>query len=158
MHHGLGGPSSIVTPKLVKKLVGLRFGGNNFDNLSEGIQPFSLAVQDHCTQAALALTATARTNAEEYDLATAGEMSTTLTDARLMRTTSVTLPTDFLHARAMLKAQDIMNQQVLLGGEHPDTKPFKRSCRTTLPTNCSTLDASHHKVAWHLPCSFALFN
>jgi hypothetical protein len=64
-------------------------------------------VQDHRTQAALALTATARTNAEEYDLATAGEMSTTLADARLMRTTSVTLPTDFLHARAMLKAQDI---------------------------------------------------
>jgi hypothetical protein len=33
----------IVTPELVKKFVNLRFGGEDFDDLTEGIQPFALA-------------------------------------------------------------------------------------------------------------------
>ena len=71
----------IVTPELVKKLIGLCFNGANFDDLTEGHPLFALAVRDHCSQAASsALTATACAAAEEYyDLATAapGELSTT---------------------------------------------------------------------------------
>ena len=62
--------------------------------------------------------------ADEYDLATAGKTSTSMADARLMRTTRVTLPTDFIHACAILTAQNILNQ-VMLGADHPVTQAFR---------------------------------
>jgi hypothetical protein len=112
----------IVTPELVKNLVGLRFG-DDLDDLAEGIQPFALAVRDHRSHTARALTDSARAAADEYDLATAGEHFTTLADARLMRTQKVTFPTDFIHAHAMLQAQHILHQ-ALLGNDHPVTTAF----------------------------------
>ena len=101
---GLVDHAPIVTPKLVKKFVSLQFG-DDLDNLAGGIQPFLLAVCDYRSPAALALTNAAQTINEKYDLATAGEMSTTLADAKTMRMTTVTLLTDFIHAHAMLAAQ-----------------------------------------------------
>ena len=113
----------IVTPELVKKFINLRFGGTDLDDFTEGIHPFALVVRDHRTHAARALTIPAQNAADDYDLATSGEVATTFADAHRLRTNKVTLPTDFIHARAILAAQDIMNQ-VLLGGDHPVTQAF----------------------------------
>jgi hypothetical protein len=110
----------IITPELAKKILSLRLGGNNLDDLSEGVQPFAITIQDYTSQDTEADANTARQKALEYDILTQGSTSTTLTDARAIRTSKVQMPTDYMQLRAYLHAQDVLNR-ALLGATHPLT-------------------------------------
>ena len=59
--------AAIITPDLAKKLSSLQFAGSNMDDLTEGIQPFALMLQDHSTEESEATSAHARRSAEDYD-------------------------------------------------------------------------------------------
>jgi hypothetical protein len=115
-----GGPSA--TPELTKKLVSLRFGGDNIDDLSEGIQPFSLTLQDEIWGGSEAADARARNSA--YDIMAGGSVTTSFEDAKTLRGTGkIRLPSGMMHVKALLQAQDILFR-AMLGQHHPMTVSF----------------------------------
>jgi hypothetical protein len=115
----------IVTPELVKRLVGLRFDGDNVEDLRVGMQPFTITISDYTSNSGEALAINARQRAEEYDLISDGSITTSLADAKALRGAGkASLVRDYAHARALLQAQHILHH-ALLGREHGLTKEFQ---------------------------------
>jgi hypothetical protein len=112
------GATPVVTPDLTKRLMGLMFGGSDPDDLSEGIQPFSMIIMDHRSTA---------TRTVNYDLVTSGDTNTTLVDAnRLRGTTKVNVTFDSIYCDAMLKGCYIILCS-MLSSDHPVAVQYKRT-------------------------------
>jgi hypothetical protein len=74
----------MATPEFVKRLLFLLFAGNDMDNLSKGMHPFALVFVDHHSQQTPASIKCGQNEATNYDLATSGEATTRLADARVL--------------------------------------------------------------------------
>ncbi len=113
----------VVTPELSKKIAQLLFGGNNIDDLEQGLSPFSLIPQDHSNEAEPALHL-----AGEYDDLMGGSFSTTLEDLRKLRqSTKALVPSS--HDWPLVKAQlqaFWLTLILILGTTHLFTNGFKR--------------------------------
>jgi hypothetical protein len=115
----------IVTPELVKRLIGLRFDGDNVEDLGVGMQPFAITISDYTSTTGEVLAIQARQRAEEYDLIADGSITTSLADAKALRGAGkASLVRDFAHARALLQAQNILHH-AMLGPEHVLTREFQ---------------------------------
>jgi hypothetical protein len=160
----------IITPELAKKIHSLRLGGNNLDDLSEGVQPFALTIQDYTSQDTEADANTARQKALEYNILTQVSRSTALTDARAIRTSKVQMPIDYMQFRAYLHAQDVLNR-ALLGATHPLTVAlhqfltayvilemfYRGRLQRILPVNGPAIFMrffQHHIMHWHRKLGF----
>lgn len=121
--------AAIITPDLAKKLSSLQFAGSNMDDLTEGIQPFALMLQDHSTEESEATSAHARRSAEDYDQLMGGGATTDLSDIRSLRETSkVTIPQTYHQAKASFQAMDLL-LKMLLGSYHPTYVAYHRFLR-----------------------------
>jgi hypothetical protein len=106
-------------------LVGLRFDGDNVEDLGVGIQPFAITISDYTSNSGEVLAIKARQRAEDYDLIADGSITTSLDDAKALRGAGqASLVRDYAHARALLLAQNIL-PHALLGPEHALTKEFQ---------------------------------
>jgi hypothetical protein len=78
----------IITPELVKRLVGMKFNGNNVEDLAKGIQPFPLTISHYTSTSSKALAITAHRRAKEYDLITNASVTTSLQERPTSSTTT----------------------------------------------------------------------
>jgi hypothetical protein len=121
------GAAPVVTPDLAKRLMGLMFGGSDPDDLSEGIQPFSMVIMDHRSTATRTVAEQAREQSRNYELVTSGDTNTTLADAnRLRGTTKVNVTFDSIYCDAMLKVCYIILCS-MLSSDHPVAVQYKRT-------------------------------
>jgi hypothetical protein len=119
------GAAPVVTPDLTKRIMGLMFVGSDPDDLSEGIQPFSMVIMDHHSTATRTVTEQAREQSRNYDLVTSGDTNTTLADAnRLRGTTKVNVTFDSIYCDAMLKGCYIILCS-MLSSDHPVAVQYK---------------------------------
>jgi hypothetical protein len=72
----------VVTPEFAKRLMSLNFAGNNQDNPAEGVHPFALVIVVHRSRTSREAMRVGRDEAANYDLVTAGQVNTWLSDAR----------------------------------------------------------------------------
>lgn len=75
----------VITPALAKKLSTLHLASTNLDNLSEGIYPFVLMIQDHTTGIRSKAFADAISNAANYDDLMRGQGAANLADLHLLK-------------------------------------------------------------------------
>lgn len=123
---GLRSAAPLATPDLTKKLVHLRFAGDNIDDLTEGLQPFVLTIQDHgAIGFSTSLdTQQVRQQNEEYDLLGSDNISTSLADARTIRTTSAAkIPQTYDHMLVMFQAYQVV-LHATLGDNHPVVQAY----------------------------------
>jgi hypothetical protein len=106
----------IVTPNLAKKIVEMRFVGNNLDDLDEGISPFSVVLIDNTTRATETAYQTAIKAARNYDDLTKG-VSVPLIELNTVHCVKTVIPRTFTAAKAMLKAFLIVMVSIL-GEQH----------------------------------------
>jgi hypothetical protein len=128
---GMGSMVPIATPDLTKKIVGLRFAGDDVNNLGEGIQPFAILIRDHGSIGYMTTTEedTTRQRNNEYDILTEGSVSTTLQDVtKISTTTTAKIPTDYTHLRALLQAYLVL-LTTLFGADHVVTVAFQAFVR-----------------------------
>lgn len=116
----------VATPDLVKRVIGLQWAGMGIDDLSEGIQPFSVVLPDYVGSNA---GVEAQRLAEAYDIMATTGTTTTLQDAQVMKTGKAIIPVDFSEARAHLVATMLL-WSVLVGEEHPFVLAYGRFLRT----------------------------
>jgi hypothetical protein len=108
----------VVTPEFSKRLLLLNFAGNNQDNLAEGVQPFALVIVDYHSQTYREAMRVGRNEAASYDLVTASQVNTSLSDARSLRwCTRARVLFDMIHAEATLEAT-IMVLRMMFGSDH----------------------------------------
>jgi hypothetical protein len=108
----------IITPDFARKISQLSFAGHDMDNPSEGLQPFAMVVVNHRSIHARTTMDHARRTAEDYDLLTAGETNTSLTDARsLCGTNIIHIDFDSVHAEAPVDAT-LITLDAILGDDH----------------------------------------
>jgi hypothetical protein len=117
----------IVTPNIVKHLVGLRFNRDNAEDFGVGIQPFTITISKYMSNLGEALAIKARQCTEEYDLITNGSINTSLADAKVPW--ELARPAWFAILRTpprfyQPQAQNILHHP-LLGPEHVLTKEFQ---------------------------------
>jgi hypothetical protein len=115
---GMSNRGPIITPDFARRIAQLSFAGHNMDNLGEGLQPFAMVVVDYRSIQARTTMDHARRTAEDYDLITAGETNTSLTDARSLRDTNVIhIDFDSVHAEARVDAA-LITLDAILGDDH----------------------------------------
>ena len=95
----------IITPDLAKKVTTLRFAGSNMDDLMEGINPFSMIVQDHSAPDGGRAYLDALATSHDFDDLMGGSAAAGLTDIQALKsTTKVQIPTSYMAARSQLQA------------------------------------------------------
>lgn len=114
----------VVTPALAKKLTS---GKVNLDDLSEGIHPFILMIQDHTTGVRSKAFADAGvSNAANYDDIMHRQGLADLANIRLLKaSTKVLIPETYALAQAMLQAFVIVITAIL-GTAHPQVANISR--------------------------------
>lgn len=116
----------VVTPALAKKLSTLRLAGTNLDDLSEGVHPFVLMIQDHTTAIGSQTYTDATNDAADYDDLMRGQGAADLADLRALKaSTKVLIPETYALARAMLQSFVIV-MTAMLGETHPQTLNISR--------------------------------
>ena len=116
----------VITPHLAKKLTSVRLGGTNLDDLTEGVQPFCVVIQDHTTSSGSAAFNDAVQAASDYDDVTRGSGAADLADLKSLKNqTKVILPETYPLARAMLMGYRIL-LMVILGETHHVVLAFGR--------------------------------
>jgi hypothetical protein len=115
---GLTHSAPIVMQELTKRPLSLNFAGNDSDNLSEGVQPFDLVIVDHRSQMSRDAMGVGRDEATHYDLVTAGQANTSLSDTRSLRgSTHAHVSFDMIHMEAMIDAT-VLVLRMMLGSDH----------------------------------------
>ena len=105
----------VATPDLVKKITGLQWAGLSADDLTEGIQPFAIVLPDYVgSDTGLE----AQKMAEAYDLLQGTDISSSLQDAKSVKSSKAVVPVEFSEALAHLVALTIV-WSVMLGDNHP---------------------------------------
>mmetsp|Transcript_17336 Transcript_17336/g.26829 ORF Transcript_17336/g.26829 Transcript_17336/m.26829 type:complete len:554 (-) Transcript_17336:3169-4830(-) len=112
---GMADAAPVVTPDLVKRATGLQWAGLSVDNLSEGIQPFSIILPDYVGSE---VGVEAQRLAKTYDIMNGTQTTASLKDAQTVNSGKAVIPKDFGEARAHLVAL-MMVWTVLLGDTHP---------------------------------------
>ena len=100
---GMADLAPVATPDLIKKIVGLQWHGLNSEDLSEGLQPFSLVLTNYVGSVA---GLEAQQLADTYDVMASTGTSSTLQDARAVKASKAVIPVDYSEARAHLVATD----------------------------------------------------
>jgi hypothetical protein len=141
---GLTHSAPAVTSEFTECLVSLNFVGNDQDNLSEGVQPFVLAIVYRLSHMSYEAMRVGHKEATNYDLVTAGQANTSLSDARSLRgSTWAHVSVDMIHAEAMLES-NIVVLHMMLGSYHPlviSTDAFMARY------NADSLAIHHHLVS-----------
>jgi hypothetical protein len=115
---GQANRAPIVTPDLSRRIAQLTFAGNDMDTLSEGIHPFSLVVAYRRSLVSSSAAERARHAASDYDLVTAVDTNTSLTDARSLRGVNVVnINFDSIHAEARVEATLVI-LEAIFGDDH----------------------------------------
>ncbi|CAJ1954974.1 unnamed protein product [Cylindrotheca closterium] len=111
----------IVTPDLVKKVKAVKLGGNDTDDLEEGIHPFSIVLPSY-GGSDVGVTKAARERAAAYAEVHGGS-GASLQDAIALRKPTVHIPDTFSKARSHLMGL-LTLWQVLLPFSHPFLRAY----------------------------------
>ena len=111
----------IVTPDLVKKVKAVKLGGNDTDDLEEGIHPFSIVLPSY-GGSDVGVTKAAREKAAAYAEVHGGS-GASLQDAIALRKPTVHIPDTFSKARSHLMGL-LTLWQVLLPYSHPFLRAY----------------------------------
>jgi hypothetical protein len=143
------GDAPMVTPDLTKRLMGLMFGGSDPDDLSEGIQPFSMVIMDHRSTVTRTVAEQAREQARSYNLVTSGNTNTILANTtRLCGTTKVNVTLDSIYYDVMIKGCYIILCS-MLSSDHPVAVQYKRPW-TNMTTTRSCIWPALRPTARHI--------
>lgn len=112
---GMAEAAPVATPDLTKKVSGLQWAGLNSEDLAEGIQPFTIVLTDYTGSDA---GIEAKRLADTYDIMTEGTTSSSLEDAKTLKSSKEVIPIDLSEARAHLVSLMIL-WSTLLGDGHP---------------------------------------
>jgi hypothetical protein len=97
----------VITPLLAQKIAGLRFVGDDIDDLNEGLSPFSVVVTDH-TSAGDQTLLEATKNAEVYDDLMGQGAAAGLEEIKELKNSKVLLPKTSTLARKMLQGFQVL--------------------------------------------------
>ncbi len=112
----------VITPGLAKKVLGLHLAGTSMDNLSEGVSPFMMIIQDYTSPTSGRDYLEATRVAQDYDNLVGGSFMADLSDIKTINSsTKVQVPMSYPTARAMLQAYAIF-LGAILGTEHDRVK------------------------------------
>ena len=116
----------VVTPTLAKKFTTCRLAGTNLDDLSEGVNPFLMIIQDYTTSTGSSYFKEALAAAADYDDLMLGRGTVDLNDLKFLKSSSkVVLPENYALARAMLQSFRIVII-AMLGGAHSVVISYER--------------------------------
>ena len=148
----------IVTPALAKVFTSMRLAGDDIDDLSDGLQPFALSIQDFGCALGEAAASTARDVAMDYDQLMAGSMSTDLNDVRSLRTaTKVTIPRQYPQTKAKIQAMRLM-VIATFGALHPLNLSYKRFVTKYLNRESYYNNRLENLALPHAPAQFLRYN
>ena len=115
----------VITPGLAKKVLGLHLAGTNMDDLSEGVSPFTMIIQDYTSPTSGRDYLEATRVAQDYDDLVGGSSMADLSDLKTINSsTKVQVPTSYPTARAMLQAYAIF-LGAILGPDHDRVKSYQ---------------------------------
>jgi hypothetical protein len=143
----------------------LQFAGANMDDLSEGIQPFALMLQDHSNEENENVSVSARGSAEEYDRLMLGSVNTDLSDIRALRATSkISLSTAYHRSKVLFQAMSLLLKG-MSGSTHEIYLNYQKFVRTytnhethylTRLSKLGLVHGPHLNITYHQNASWEL--
>jgi hypothetical protein len=116
---GLTRSTPVITTEFAKRLLSLNFAGNDQDNLAEGVHLFALIIVDHRRQSSREAMKVGHDEAANYDIVTAGQANTSLSDANSLRwCTCAPVSFGVIHDEDMLEAT-LLVLHMMFGTDHP---------------------------------------